>query len=119
MAEPLVIATPEQLRELIREAVREEVHQLAPAPPVNDAPPLEVFLTPAQVTELAPGPKVATVRAAIRDGRLPAERPPGAREYRIKKSDAHAWLAGRDAGASEKPVDLDALMARIEAKRRG
>jgi excisionase family DNA binding protein len=49
-----------------------------------------------------------TVLAAIAGGRLPATRPPGSRDWRIRPADLEAFLAGQ---AGAQPVDFAAKRA--------
>lgn len=96
----------------VRAAVREETRPLREAlerltPPTGD------YLTPIEAGKVA-GVHPETIRQWVRDGRLPKHK--AGREYRIRRDELDAFLAGPDGPAG--PDDDDAAAAAMLAKLR-
>lgn len=82
--EPVIVVTQEQLRELVRLAVREELRGAAAS--------TDEYLTTAQVAKILKQ-TTRNVHNLVHEHGLPCS--PLGRSWRFKRSDLEAWLASR------------------------
>lgn len=87
----VVTFTPEQLRELVREAVRAELGGKAPANDTSAA-----WLNTAQAAKLT-GLSVRTLQNYVNDQKVPYYRD-GREPIRFRRNELEAWVAARKRG---------------------
>jgi excisionase family DNA binding protein len=107
-----LLAVPEQLADIRERLARLEATQgPRPVPTPTERP--EDLLTTQEAARVA-SVRAATVSEWARSGRLPASKPAGSRQYRIRRADLQAFLRGH-AGDG----DLEATACRIATSGRG